>query len=139
MIPRNSSVSSGVSAFILRRNVFTNPRTAASGVRSSWLVIATKSDFISPDPGSALSAVQRAEDLGADPHRDDDLLDRLARRVRRELSGRALRQHRSDDSLSGGERGAARVPDVAVNARGDEPVVLGHEDRERLEPEVRGE
>src|SRR5581483_7115530 len=98
-----------------------------------------EADVLSLAPGSALSAVQRAEDLGADPHRDDDLLDRLARRVRRELSGRALRQHRSDDSLSGGERGAARVPDVAVNARGDEPVVLGHEDRERLEPEVRGE
>ncbi len=46
MIVMKFAIWSVVRRSWLRRRVFTKPRIAVMGVRSSWLVIATKSDFI---------------------------------------------------------------------------------------------
>ena len=55
MIVRYSCTSSTESSACRRRSASTNPRTAVSGVRSSWLVMATKSDFSSSSSRSRMS------------------------------------------------------------------------------------
>ena len=72
MIIRYSCTSSTESSACRRRSASTNPRTAVSGVRSSWLVIATKSDLSSsssrkPDEHLLLPGAQPG---GLDDQRD---------------------------------------------------------------------
>ena len=134
--PGTRCVSSADSSASRRRSVSTNPRIAASGVRSSWLVIATKSDFISSSSRSRLSvsSCRRGGGRPARPARSDRragpagaaVRDRSRRPVPalvqrcRSAPPRAQRHHGLGGSAAG-SAASSRGPEANGSLAGEEP------------------